>query len=246
MSRYHRTSYTRIGFGGPLTPAVKMLIVACVIAFVIQIIDQLAGTASLTSIFGLTPWRVWNQFYAWQVGTYMFLHRDPFHLLINMLGLWMFGSQLEETWGRSRFLRFYLVCGIGAGLLTVMLQPSSSAIIIGASGAIYGILLAFGLLFPNQPIWLMGMVPIAAKYFVMIFGAIALLTSLQGSNSGVAHLTHLAGLAVGFLYLRGGRLVPDLKWRYQAWKRERLRRKFEVYYNERRREDEDRSSRWKN
>jgi membrane associated rhomboid family serine protease len=168
----------------------------------------------------------------------MFLHAGFFHLLFNMLALWMFGTELERLWGRRYFLKFYFVCGIGAGLLTVLfsLLPFAfsdvlyNSIVIGASGAIYGLLLAYGLYFPDRPILMFMLFPIPAKYFVMIIGAIAFYSSL-GATGGVASATHLGGLVVGYLYLKGARVDPlsELKYRYLKWKINRVRRKFDVY-----------------
>jgi membrane associated rhomboid family serine protease len=150
----------------------------------------------------------------------------------------MFGTELERLWGRRYFLKFYFVCGIGAGLLTLLfsLLPFEfsralyTSIVIGASGAIYGLLLAYGLYFPDRPILMFMLFPIPAKYFVMIIGAIAFYSSL-GATGGVASATHLAGLVVGYLYLKGARVDPlaELKYRYLKWKINRVRRKFDVY-----------------
>jgi membrane associated rhomboid family serine protease len=167
----------------------------------------------------------------------MFLH-GPIHLLFNMLALWMFGTELERMWGTRYFLKFYFVCGIGAGVLTVLfsLLPFGFAeelrrsIVIGASGAIYGLLLAYGLYFPHRPILMFMLFPIPARYFVMIIGAIAFYSSL-GATGGVASATHLGGLLVGYLYLKGARVDPlsELKYRYLKWKINRVRKKFDVY-----------------
>jgi membrane associated rhomboid family serine protease len=170
----------------------------------------------------------------------MFLH-DPdsiLHILFNMLALWMFGTELERVWGTRYFLKFYFVTGIGAGLLTVLfsLLPFSMsdslyhANVIGASGAVYGLLLAYAIYFPDRPILLYFLFPIPARYFVMIMGAIAFYASL-GHTSGVANATHVAGLLVGYLYLKSARMHPlaELKYRYLKWKINRVRRKFDVY-----------------
>jgi membrane associated rhomboid family serine protease len=151
----------------------------------------------------------------------------------------MFGTELERMWGRQFFLKYYFVTGIGAGVITVLMSflPFDFAtrmyysVTIGASGAIYGLLLAYGLYFPDRPIYIYAIFPIPAKYFVMIFGAIALLSSISESDSGTAHMAHLGGLLVGYLYLKGGRIHPlaEMKYRYLKWKYERARRKFDVY-----------------
>jgi membrane associated rhomboid family serine protease len=150
----------------------------------------------------------------------------------------MFGSELERRWGTRYFLKFLAVTGVGAGIVTVVFSylPFAFAaelhrsIVIGFSGAIYGLLLAFALYNPNQPILLYFLFPIPAKYFVMIMGAIAFYSSLAVSG-GVASATHLGGLVIGYLYLKTGRVDPlaELKYRYLKWKINRLRRKFDVY-----------------
>lgn len=247
MSRYSRYSFGPFGLGS-WTPAVKVLIITNVVAFLIQIFDRISGGPSFTVKFGLTPAAVTQNYYAWQLVTYMFLHDTGqlFHILFNMLGLWMFGSELERLWGTRQFTKFYFICGIGAGVLTVLLSPSSNVVTIGASGAIYGVLLAFGLLFPNRIIyWII--FPIPAKWFVLILGGMAFFSSISATGSGIAHVAHLGGMLCGLVYLKGGRIFSDIRYRYDRWQRNRLRRKFDVYYNEQRRnEDEQRWRRWRN
>jgi membrane associated rhomboid family serine protease len=246
MSRYYqRYSYGPFGFER-WTPAVKILIISTAIAFLLQVFDRISGGISFTSKFGLTPAHVTEQFYLWELVTYMFLHGSLLHILFNMLALWMFGSELERLWGTRQFTRFYFICGVGAGILTVLLSPNSPVMTIGASGAIYGLLAAFGLLFPNRIIyWII--FPIPAKYFVLILGGLAFFSSLSATGSGIAHVAHLGGMVCGLIYLKGGRVFSDIRYRYERWQRNRLRRMFEVYYNERRREDDDqRWRRWRN
>ena len=246
MSRY-RPSFSGFGIGG-WTPAVKTLIITCVVAFLLEVFDRMAGGPAFILNFGLSPALVTHRFYLWQLVTYIFLH-DPsnlLHILFNMLGLWMFGSELERLWGTRQFTKFFFICGIGAGLLTVLLSPNSTTPTIGASGAIYGILLAFGLLFPERIIIFI-VFPIPAKWFVAILGGLAFFSSISATGSGIAHVAHLGGMLCGFLYLRSGRVVSGIKWRYDRWKRNRLRRKFDVYYNDRHRDDDDQKwRRWRN
>jgi membrane associated rhomboid family serine protease len=193
---------------------------------------------SLTWALGLRPAAVVGALSVWQLGTYMFLHANITHILFNMLALWMFGAELERTWGTRYFLKFYFVTGIGAAILTVLLswlpfefaEQLRQSVIIGASGAIYGLLLAYALYFPDRPIYMYLVVPIKAKYFVMIMGALAFYSSL-GSTGGVANATHLGGLLVGYLFLKSGRVDPlaEVKYRYLKWKINRGRKKFDVY-----------------
>ena len=193
----------------------------------------------LTTTFGLEPFAVIEHFWVWQLGTYMFLHGGVFHLLFNMLALWMFGTELERIWGTRYFLKFYFVTGIGAGILTVLFsllplgvsQQVYGSDVIGASGAIYGLLLAYALYFPDRPIYMYLVFPIPAKYFVMIMGALALYLSVSGSNGGIANATHLGGLLVAYLFLKSARMNPlgELKYRYLRWRINRVRKKFDVY-----------------
>jgi membrane associated rhomboid family serine protease len=251
VSRYNRSSFGGIGPGG-WSPAVRTLIIVCSTAFVLQIFDTIAGgQSSIIGTFGLTPAKVIHNFYIWQLVTYIFLHSGFLHILFNMLGLWMFGTELERYWGTREFTKFFFICGIGAALTTVLVSPNSTIPTIGASGAIYGVLLAYGLLFPNRIIIFI-IFPIPAKWFVIILGAMNLFSSVSsGGGGGVAYVAHLGGLAVGFLYLKGGRVFRDFRGHYDRWQRNRLRRKFDVYYNERHRDNrgdkgEEKWRRWKN
>jgi membrane associated rhomboid family serine protease len=212
----------------------KALIGVNVAVFFAQLIVR-----ALTDAFGLVPAYVVGRFWIWQLGTYMFLHGGLFHILFNMLALWMFGSELERIWGTRNFLKFYMVTGIGAGVLTVLfaLLPFDASRqlytsdVIGASGAIYGLLLAYALYLPDRPIYMYMLFPIPAKYFVMIMGAIAFYASLSGAGGGVANATHLGGLLVAYLYLKRSTMNPlgELKYRYLRWKINRVRKKFDVY-----------------
>jgi membrane associated rhomboid family serine protease len=217
---------------GAMTPAVKMLLIANAAVFVLQFILPLVG------YFGLTPALVVERLFLWQVVTYLFLHADPLHLLFNMLALWMFGVDLERRWGYQAFLRYYFVCGVGAGLCSVVvsLLPLDFANelyitpTIGASGAIYGLLLAYGLLFPERTIFFF-IFPVPARIYVIIAGAFILYKSVMDTSGGTAHFAHLGGMAFGYAYLTWGRGGPmaELKYRYTKWKMARLRRKFGVH-----------------
>ena len=158
------------------------------------------------SLFGLVPALVWKG-HVWQLVTYMFLHGSFMHILLNMFVLWMFGGQLERQWGQREFLKYYFLTGIGAGLCTVVAHPGSVIPTIGASGAVYGILLAYGLTFPNSIIYLYFLLPIKAKYFVLIFGVIEFITTISPSGDMVAHLAHLGGMIFGLVYLKRTNMV---------------------------------------
>jgi membrane associated rhomboid family serine protease len=233
MSRYApRPSAVSYSFGpGPITFAVKWLIIANVAMFLVTLVYR-----PLVLYLGLIPERVIEQQWIWQPVTYLFLHGGPVHILFNMLGIWMFGVELERLWGTRFFLKYYAITGIGAGLTVVAvgLLPFAStaftyeAVTIGASGALYGLLMAFAFYYPDRPILMFLLFPIPAKYFVMIIGAMAFLSA---PNSQVSEAAHLGGLIIGYLYLRGGRggLTAEIKYRYLKWKMNRLRRKFDVY-----------------
>ncbi len=236
MARYPSPGYTiAIGPGG-MSPAVKILLIANTAMFVASYV-----VPDINRWLGLMPAAVVTQGKIWQPITYMFMHADVFHILFNMLGLWMFGVELERMWGTPFFVRYYAVTGIGAALITVGISllplPWSDriyeSVTIGASGAIYGLLLAYGLSFPNRPIYLYFLFQIPAKYFVMIVGAIAFLSSVSNQPGGISHAAHLGGLVVGYFYLRGRRMlrwnpVAELKYRYLRWKIARMRKKFDV------------------
>jgi rhomboid family protein len=233
MRRYPSPYATSFSFGpGPLSSALKMLIGANVVMFLAQTFFPI-----VTDVLGLHPGLVLRSLLLWQPATYMFLHGGIFHILFNMLALWMFGTELERTWGTRYFLKFYFVTGIGAALLTVLFsflpfgfaQQLQDANVIGASGAIYGLLLAYAMYFPDRPI-LMIVFWVPAKVCVAILAAIALITSLSESG-GVANATHLGGLLVAYVFLKSGRIHPlsEVKYRYLKWKINRVRKKFDVF-----------------
>jgi membrane associated rhomboid family serine protease len=234
MRRSSSPYASSFSFGpGPVSTTLKALIGANVAAFVITYF-----VPGLLEYLGLIPKLVLGQFRIWQLATYMFLHGGIFHIVFNMLALWMFGAELERIWGTRYFLKFYFVTGIGAGALTVLfsLLPFAFAHqvygsnIIGASGAIYGLLLAYAMYFPDRPIYMYFVFPIPAKIFVAIIGAIAFFSSLSESG-GVANATHVGGLVVAYFFLKGARMHPisEVKYRYLKWKINRVRKKFDVY-----------------
>jgi rhomboid family protein len=227
-------------FGGPATRTVKTIIFINVAVFLVQIIAQIAGIRAIFVAFALIPWRVTHELTLWQFITYMFLHGGVFHILFNMLTLYMFGNELERYWGAARFLRYYLITGIGAGVCSWIVGPESSIAIVGASGAIYGILLAYGLLYPNRIVYLNLLLPIKVKWMVLIMGAVAFLSSITGGEPGVAHVAHLGGMLVGYVMLRGPEWLGRYVMHREYQRREKLKRQFEVYYGEvRRKIDQD-------
>ncbi len=180
------------------TDAIKILIWINVGLFALKFISQ--SQIDLARIFGLSPNTIWPMI--WQPVTYMFIHGDLFHVVINMFVLWMFGSEMESIWGYKQFLLYYFLTGVGSGIVWLLFNIGQSyAVLIGASGAIYGILLAYGMMFPNRTVYLYFMIPIKVKWFVIFLGAIAFLSSFN-NHSNISHLTHLSGMAIGFVYLR--------------------------------------------
>ena len=241
MQRHPRYAVDSYSFGpGPATPAVKFLIWTNVILFVLTWLFP-----SLTIALGLVPDAVMQRLWLWQLVSYMFVHGSVTHILFNMLGVWMFGVELERMWGTRFFLRYYFVAGLGAAATTLLwsLLPFDTstqmyyAVTFGASGALYGLLGTFALYFPDRPILMLLLFPIPAKYFVLIIGAIAFMASAGSGGGGVAHTAHLGGLVVGYLYLKGSRgIVSDVKSKYLRWKMQRLRKRFDVYSGGRRRD----------
>ncbi|MEL7834824.1 rhomboid family intramembrane serine protease [Fodinibius sp. Rm-B-1B1-1] len=180
-------------------PAVKHLLIINILAFV-------ALNTPMIGQFLFEFGALWpigsGRFDVWQLVSYMFLHAGFGHIFFNLFALWMFGQAIENFWGTNRFVTYYFLTGIGAALLH-MLIGGGGAPTLGASGAVYGILLAFGMMFPNRPIMLLfPPIPIKAKYFVAIFGAIELVSGLTRANSGVAHFAHLGGMLVGFILIK--------------------------------------------
>jgi membrane associated rhomboid family serine protease len=247
VARYPSGANYSFGPGG-LTPAVKVLLITNVAVFVLNMIVGEAMTLRL----GLSPQAVFEQLALWQPFTYMFLHSTGGvgHILINMLALWMFGTELERTWGTRFFTKYYVITGVGAAATSLVLSMFIDAIYysvtVGASGAIYGLLLGYGMYFPHRPIYLYFIFPIPARYFVMIVGAIAFFSALGGPGGGVAHSAHLGGLVVGYVYLKTLRAKPmdELKYRYLRWKMGRARSRFDVYSGGRA-SDDDWKSEWK-
>jgi membrane associated rhomboid family serine protease len=156
----------------------------------------------IITLFSLFPVLIRDLGWVWQVFTYMFLHGSPIHLFFNMYALFLFGRPLEERWGKGEFVFFYLCTGVGAGIVTFIWNLMSAPLIptIGASGAIFGVVLAFGLEFPETVLLLFFIIPVRAKYAALIFGGIELVMILTGTMGGIGHFTHLAGLLFGYVY----------------------------------------------
>ncbi len=162
------------------------------------------------SIFG--PGRVEIPgFWPWQLVTYGFLHGGLGHLFFNMFALWMFGLRVENEWGSRRFAIFYFACVIGAGLIQILVMLGQPIPTVGASGGVFGILLAFGMMYPNEPIYIYFLFPVKAKWLVIGYGLFTLYAGLSGSQSDVAHFAHLGGMIFGFLLIQFWRGKLPLK-----------------------------------
>lgn len=233
----------------PFTKTVKALVITNVVIWVVGVLilqGMILKNSAIFDIFALTPARVLSDFWIWQPFTYMFLHSSsPFHVLFNMLVIWWFGAELEARWGSRFFLTYYLVCGVGAGLIylagcviyyLITGQVMAMATpLVGASGATYGLLLAFGILFGDRVIHFMMLFPMKARYFVMIIGLVELVTLMDsGMNSQTANLAHLGGIAVGFIYLS---IVARLRSQRNSGGAKRGRRLKLVVDNERKSPD---------
>ena len=193
------------------TDAIKILVS---VNFCIYILQSVSGKEDVFfRLFGLVPSTFMSELMLWQPFTYMFFHA-PFyssvgisHILLNMLGLWVFGRELEEAWGKTKFLRYYFTTGIGSGLITYFFQISSDNPVIGASGAVYGILLAYGISYPNRMLYIWGLIPVRSMWLVIIMGSIAFF-GLLGNADGISHVTHISGMLIGYVLLKK-------KWRWR-------------------------------
>jgi len=217
-----------------LTPAVRLLVILNTAAYLLVLV-----VPALSDWLGLVPTLVFERWWFWQPVTYMFLHGGLFHLLFNMLALWMFGVDLERRWGTLFFARFYAVCGIGAAATTLAMsllpfgfaEQMYASVTVGASGAIYGLLVAYAMTYPNRPVYLYMLFPIPARIFVLIIGAVSFLSSVSETRGGVAHAAHLGGLVAGYLYLAGrrGGIFSLVRSQWLRWRLARMRRRFDVH-----------------
>lgn len=230
---------------GGLPRGIKWLLIVNVAIFLLQYFSRGSRIDDIFSYFALVPAAVVKLFFIWQLATYLFLHGGIWHLLWNMLALWMFGTEIEQTWGTRRFLRFYFFCGAGAGVCVVVanyLFGDPRVPTIGSSGAIYGILMVSALLWPDRMILFSFLFPMKMKYFVMIVGGIAFLGAFN-LNSGVSDVAHLSGMAFAYLFLkipktRGFDPFGSLLESYKAWRLARAKKKFQVYLRKQRPDDQ--------
>jgi len=235
---YRSTSPSSYTFSVPgFTRAVKVLIIATSAVFLLQYVDR-SLNFQLKGWFALYPQLVLRG-YIWQLASYLFLHASPSHLFWNMFALWMFGVWVEEELGAKRLYQLYFVSGIGGGLVDTLahawLLPNTFSYTIGASGAVFGILLAVGVLFPDRPVFLLlPPVQIKAKWLVLGYGVLEFLFTLHGGGAdGVAHFAHLGGMLFAFLFLRMRTPQFRLTAGYERWRRRKMQKRFEVYMNQR-------------
>jgi membrane associated rhomboid family serine protease len=233
MQDYRRGTLT---IGPRLTPAVKCLILSCVGVFCLSAVG--AGREMIL-IFGLTPHSVLTKLFLWQPLTYLFFHADFYHILMNLFVLWMFGCEMERYLGSREFVRFFFITGAGAGLLSLLAHPFSNIPTIGASGAIYGILLAYGILFSERRIYLYFFIPVKVKYFVAGLFSLAFLSALSSTGSPVDNVAHLGGGLFAFLYLKGLLSWQNIHQIYRRWQAKRSRKNFRVYEKKTRPRDDD-------
>jgi membrane associated rhomboid family serine protease len=232
----------------PFTRTVKVLVIACSVIWFGMFLLARSGQAEIyytvQNLFGLTPAAVLHG-WVWQLITYSFIHAGFGHVFFNMLSLWMFGSQLEVDWGRQRFLEFYFFSVLGGALCTIaisyshILGLSPQVMTVGASGGIYGLIVAFGILYARARIYVMGIFPIEARWFAIIWVGLALYSALAGTGGNIAQIAHLGGALFGYIYLkalprRGLKFATSegyygIRNRYQRWKRKRMAKKFEVF-----------------
>lgn len=230
----------QVQFSFPMTPTVKWLMIITVGIWLLgQVILERYAGIPISRYMALYPAKVLYDFSVWQIFTYMFLHTyDVFHILMNMLMLWFLGAELEGRWGRRFFLSYYIGTGAGAALiyvigtaLYVFFKHQNEAVdlgpllvpVMGASGAGFGLLLAYGMIFGERLIYVFGVFPLKAKFFAMIFGAIAFASLLTSNVSGgdVAHLAHVGGLVSGYLILISQRKLQQFQWNQKAKKKSR-------------------------
>ena len=184
----------------------KHLIIINACIYIIQSLIGPENNIFLIKTFGLVPKNILQDLWLWQIVTYMFFHGGFFHIFFNMFCLWMFGRHIEDYWGAREFLKYYFLTGIGAAFLTVATSPFSVTPSIGASGAVYGLLVAFAMLYPDTMIYLYFLIPVKAKHLVIIFAVGEFVASFAGVQ-GIARFAHLGGMLTGFVYLRYGWVI---------------------------------------
>jgi membrane associated rhomboid family serine protease len=250
----------RFSFNLFITPAVQWLIVANVAVYIFELLLQtFSGPSAYTWFvghFGLIPAGVVPGLRIWQPFTYLFLHDAStiWHILSNMFVLYMFGRELEIAWGRNKFLQYYFLTGVGAGLINVIVKTvpvlwgrsPSDVPTIGASGAIFGVLLACAILFPDRQV-IMFPIPIkmSMRTFVIVMTALEFLGTFGLGGDNISHICHLGGMLIGYVYLRRGSFLYSVRNSVSDWKMQRNKKRFQVYMNKQK-EPPSRPDRWVN
>src|SRR3984893_7700864 len=250
----------RFSFNFFITPAVQWLLIANVAVYILEtLLLTFSGSTTYTWFvghFGLVPSAVVPGLRIWQPFTYMFLHDAStiWHILTNMFVLFMFGRELELAWGRTKFLQYYFLTGVGAGILNVIVktvplfwgQSPSDVPTIGASGAIFGVLLACAILFPDRQV-VMFPIPIkmSMRTFVIVMTALEFLGTFGLGGDNISHICHLGGMLVGYVYLRRGSFLYSVRNSVSDWKMQRNKKRFQVYMNKHK-EPPSRPDRWVN
>ena len=262
MRTFSRGPGYRYDLSGYFPPAIKTICIACIAVFTLQAISQFAfgqaGTLWWLKWFGLAPYAVTHG-WIWQLFTYIFLHAGILHILFNLLYLAMFGADLERAWGSKKFYTYFFLCGIGAGVINVVVKEiifyaggrggleSLITPTIGASGAIYGVLLAVAIVMPHRQVYVFPLpVTISMRMLVIVLGAIEFFGTIGSTGDNVSHVCHLGGMLVGYIYLRRGSFGYNLRNSYSDWQRRRLKKKFEVYVRDQQDKPPSRPGDWLN
>ena len=247
----------RFSFNLFITPGVQWLLIANVAVYIFEVLLQTFSGPSayvwFIGHFGLVPSAVIPGLRIWQPFTYLFLHENFWHILTNMFVLFMFGRELELAWGRNRFLQYYFLTGVGAGLINVIVkmvlfwgQPASDIATIGASGAIFGVLLACAILFPDRQVILFPIpIKMSMRTFVIVMTALEFLGTFGLGGDNISHICHLGGMLVGYVYLRRGSFLYSVRNSVSDWKIQRNKKRFQVYMNKHK-EPPSRPDRWVN
>jgi len=252
----------RFDLSGYFPRAIKTLCLITIAVFFLMEVSQLlyhrAARDFWLQWFGLAPSNIILHLRIWQPVTYLFLHDGFLHIIFNLLYLAMFGADLEHSWGSRRFYAYFFTCGIGAGIIDMLVRIalvsarlSSPALLgvatIGSSGAVYGILLACAVIMPQRRVWMFPLpVALSMRFFVIIMGALEFFFTIGQTGDGVSHVCHLGGLLVGYVYLRRGSFLYNFRNSYTDWQKRRLRKKFEVYVRDRQDKPPSRPDNWVN
>ena len=249
MGSFSRGYGYRFDIGDYFPRAIKTICLACIAVFVLQFFSSVvfheAGVHFWLYWFGLAPSGLVSGF-LWQPFTYLFLHGGFLHIFFNLLYLAMFGAALEHTWGSRRFYVYFFTCGIAAGLTDVIVRSllvfwhfESPGLLarptIGASGAIYGVLLAVAVLMPHRQVWVFPLpITVSMRIFVIVMGALEFFSTIGATGDDVSHVCHLGGMLAGYIYIRRGSFLYNLRNYFSDWQRRRLRKKFETYVHDHR------------